>query len=360
MVDIAKILNLFNKKGQCKFDRRCRSKNEYHLEGERVRILVTGGAGYIGSHIVCQLNDVGHEVVTYDNLSTGYKWAVLYGELIVGDLSDYVTLEALFEKYRFDSVFHLAASIIPEESFANPLKYYRNNLINTHILLELCTKYKVDSIVFSSSAAVYGMSPAGIVSEEDQLAPISPYGVSKMVGERMIMDLTSVGSMRGVILRYFNVAGADLRGRIGQATLNTTHLIKKVCQAALGRTACITVFGGDYPTRDGTCIRDYIHVQDVARSHIDALNYLKNGGPSTVCNVGYGHGYSVFEVIDMVKRISGADFKIAMGQRRHGDLSQVITDNSKIRKVLCWQPLYDNLETILRSSFEWEKQLPKN
>lgn len=324
-----------------------------------MRVLVTGGAGYIGSHVVRQLGDAGHEIVVYDNLSTGHPWAVLHGELVVGDLADIVSLERLFEKYSFDAVMHLAADSIVPESVAEPLRYYGNNTRNTLNLLETCATFGVNKIVFSSTAAVYGMPDSEYVSEEAPLQPINPYGASKMMSERMLMDLSVASSLKYVILRYFNVAGADVEGRIGQTMPQATHLIKVACEAALGKRPAVTIFGTDYNTPDGTCIRDFIHVEDLARAHIDALDYLVSGADSVVLNCGYGRGYSVREVIDTVKNISGRNFSVINGARRQGDPPALIATNERIKKVLKWQPKYENIELIVHSALDWERKLGK-
>ncbi len=322
-----------------------------------MRVLVTGGAGYIGSHVVRQLGGAGYEVVVYDNLSTGRRQAVLCGELVVGDLADDEALGRLFRGGPFDAVLHFAAHIVVPESVSDPLKYYGNNTRNTLRLLEMCARHGVERFVFSSTAAVYGIPEIIPVGEEAPLAPINPYGASKMMSERMLMDLAAASSLKYVILRYFNVAGADPEGRIGQATPEATHLIKVACEAAVGKRQGLTVFGTDYDTPDGTCIRDYIHVEDLARAHLDALAHLGDGGDSAVLNCGYGHGSSVREVIDTVKRVSGVDFPVELGGRRAGDPPVLVADNGKIRKTLGWRPEYDDLEFIVKTALEWERSL---
>lgn len=322
-----------------------------------MRVLVTGGAGYIGSHVVHQLGDAGHEIVVYDNLSTGHPWAVLHGELVVGDLADIVSLERLFEKYSFDVVMHFAADSIVPESVAEPLKYYGNNTRNTLNLLEVCAKFGVNKIIFSSTAAVYGMPDSEAVSEEAPLQPINPYGASKMMSERMLMDLSVASALKFVIMRYFNVAGADVEGRIGQSMPQATHLIKVACEAALGKRPEVAIFGTDYNTPDGTCVRDYIHVEDLARAHIDALDYLVSGAESLVLNCGYGRGYSVSEVIETVKKVSGVDFPVINGPRRQGDPPALIASNERIKEILKWKPEYESIEIIVSSALNWEKQV---
>src|SRR3989338_462290 len=323
-----------------------------------MKLLVTGGAGYIGSHVVRQLGEAGHEVVVYDNLSAGYKWAVLCGELIVGELSDSIKLDQVFTKGRFDAVLHFAARLVVPESVEFPLEYYRNNTCNTLGLLETCKKYGIHQFVFSSTAATYGM-PKGdvIVNEETELAPISPYGASKMMSERIIMDFAKASPFRYVILRYFNVAGADPKARIGQATPKATQIIKVSTEVVVGKRKSLTIFGTDYPTKDGTCIRDYIHVEDLASAHLAALDYLSKSGKSVVLNCGYGHGYSVREVIETVQRVSKSKILVQEGPRRAGDPAMVIADNKKIQKVLGWKPKYDNLDLIVETALNWEKKL---
>lgn len=322
-----------------------------------MKVLVTGGAGYIGSHVVRQLGEAGHRVVVYDNLSTGHEWAVLSSELVVGDLADREKLARLFEQHRFDAVLHFAAHIVVPESVSDPLKYYANNTRNTLGLLELCDRFKLQHFVFSSTAAVYGMPETVPVSEDAPLAPINPYGASKGMSERMLTDLAAASSLKYVILRYFNVAGAALDGRIGQATPEATHLIKVACQAAVGIRPGVSIFGTDYPTPDGTCIRDYIHVEDLAEAHVMALDYLGAGGKSQILNCGYGHGYSVREVVDSVQRISGVDFPVRLAGRRTGDPPELVADSRRIKEVLNWQPRHDDLETIVRTALAWEKKL---
>ena len=322
------------------------------------KILVTGGAGYIGSHVVRQLGEAGYDIVVIDNLSTGYDWAVLAGELIRGDLIDREFLHRVMSQHRFDAVLHFAAHIVVPESVAEPLKYYRNNTANTLNLIEACAEHDIRRFVFSSTAAVYGIPEGQTVSEDSPLQPINPYGASKMMSERMLMDYAASSAMRYVILRYFNVAGADPSGRIGQATPEATHLIKVACETALGQRARMQVFGDDYPTPDGTCIRDYIHVEDLARAHLDALSYLSADDVSSqILNCGYGHGYSVLDVIRTVKKQSQTDFAVDISARRAGDPPALIAVSDRIRHVLQWQPQYDDLDFIVKTAYDWEKKL---
>ena len=320
-----------------------------------MKVLVTGGAGYIGSHVVRQLGEAGHDIVVFDNLSTGYRWAVTCGELVVGDLADEQAIADLFTQHRFEAVLHFAANIVVPESVENPLKYYSNNTRNTLNLLKAVEENQVPYMVFSSTAAVYGMPEETVLTEDLPLAPINPYGASKMMSERMIMDLAAASSLNYVILRYFNVAGANPEGLLGQATPEATHLIKVACECVTARRDGMSVFGTDYDTRDGTCIRDYIHVEDLAKAHVMALEYMAGGGESRVLNCGYGRGFTVREVIDVVKRQSGNDFPVQETGRRAGDPAALMADNSRIKKVLGWQPDYDDLDTIVGTALAWEK-----
>jgi UDP-glucose 4-epimerase len=320
-----------------------------------MKLLVTGGAGYIGSHVVRHLVEAGHQVVVFDNLSTGHRQAVGKAELIVADLEDRATLRSVFDTHGFDGVLHFAAHIVVPESVANPIKYYSNNTRNTLNLLQVCAEAGTRFFVFSSTAAVYGIPETPSVAEDAPLDPINPYGASKMMSERMLMDLGAASELRYVSLRYFNVAGADPERRMGQATPDATHLIKVACQAALGQRDGITVFGTDYDTPDGTCIRDYIHVEDLAAAHVRALDYLQGGGTSQVLNCGYGRGYSVLEVLDAVKRASGVDFPVHLGPRREGDPPALTADATRIRQILDWQPRYDNLDLIVQHALAWER-----
>lgn len=324
-------------------------------------VLVTGGAGYIGSHVVRQLSEAGYTVVVYDNLSTGFPDALVHGErLVTGDLSDTARLDALFVEYGFSTVLHFAASIVAPESVTAPLKYYGNNTRNTLNLLGACVKHGVERFIFSSTAAVYGIPDSGVAAEESATVPINPYGTSKLMSEWMLRDVCAAHGMRSVALRYFNVAGADPQARMGQRTPEATHLIKVSCQAALGLRDKVCIFGTDYPTPDGTGIRDYIHVEDLASAHLAALSYLEKGGESTRINVGYGSGSSVREVIDMVRRVSGVHFLAEEAPRRPGDPPSLVARADRAWTLLGWTPRYDNLETIVADAWRWEKKISGN
>ena len=326
----------------------------------RARVLVTGGAGYIGSHVVLRLTAAGHEVVVLDNLSAGHAWAVLEGELVVADLADRERLEALLQERRFDAVMHFAASIWVGESMRDPVKYYTNNTANALGLFAAAARHRVPLVVFSSTAAVYGQPEVvDPIDEATPLAPINPYGSAKMMAERMLTDIAATAGMRTAILRYFNVAGADPAGRIGEATPDNSHLVKVACEVAMGLRERLVVNGTDYPTADGTCIRDYIHVDDLAAAHVAALDYLLDGGAPVVLNCGYGHGTSVREVLDTVAAVSGVDLPIAHGPRRPGDPARLVAATDRIRRVLGWRPEHDDLRRIVESAWRWEQELAR-
>jgi len=320
-------------------------------------ILVTGGAGYIGSHVVRQLGEAGESIVVLDDLSTGFRQAVLYGDLIVGNTGDEACLKRIFADYPIDTVMHFAAHTIVPESVADPLKYYRNNTSASRTLLEWSLKAGVQNVVFSSTAAVYGIPEGGIASETTPTAPINPYGQSKLMTELMLRDVAAVNPLRYVALRYFNVAGSDPECRIGQSTPRATLLTKVACEAAVGKREELLIFGTDYATPDGTGVRDYIHVEDLASAHLAALDYLRKGGESTVMNAGYGHGYSVREVIAMVEKVAGRKIRQREVERRAGDPPSLVAAVDRIHATLDWTPRYDDLEAICSSSLAWEREL---
>ncbi len=320
-------------------------------------ILVTGGAGYIGSHVVKLLGKKGYNLIIADNLSTGHRESVLYGELVEGDLKDYNFIDNIFKKYKIDAVMHFAAFIQVGESVEKPLKYYENNTCNALNLFKAMTNNGVDKFIFSSTAAVYGIPENIPVDEKAPLAPINPYGESKVCVEKILRDLSFAGNINYVALRYFNVAGADPEGELGQKYKEATHLITRCLKTAKGEFEKLEIYGTDYNTPDGTCIRDYIHVNDLGTAHIDAVEYLLNNGESEVFNLGYGHGYSVREVIDTAKKVTGIDFKTVETGRRAGDPPALMANSDKIREKLKWQPVYDDLEFIIKTAWDWERKL---
>jgi len=321
-------------------------------------VLVTGGAGYIGSHMVYALLDAGERVVVLDNLATGFDWAVAQGTpFVVGDVGDQPLVNALIAEHRIDAIIHFAASVVVPDSVRDPLGYYLNNAVKSRALIEAAVKGAVRHFIFSSTAAVYGNPERVPAREDDATVPTSPYGSSKLMTEIMLRDARRAHSLPHVILRYFNVAGADPRGRTGQSSQDATHLIKVATRAALGLRAKVDVFGADYPTPDGTCIRDYIHVSDLVQAHCDALAYLRAGGDSLTLNCGYGRGFSVLEVIDTVKRVSGVDFTVELAPRRLGDPARVVAAPDRARSVLKWQPHFEDLGTIVSHALAWERKL---
>jgi UDP-glucose 4-epimerase len=330
---------------------------EIFFSMQNKKILVTGGAGYIGSHVVRQLGQAGEAVVTLDNLSTGFEAAVTAGDLVVGDTGDAALLKRLFSEHDIDTVMHFAAHTIVPESVADPLKYYRNNTCSSRTLLEAAHRHGVRHIVFSSTAAVYGIPAGGRAAEESPTIPINPYGTSKLMTEWMLRDLAIAGGPSYVALRYFNVAGCEPSGTIGQSTPKATLLVKVACEAATGKRPHVSVFGTDYPTPDGTGLRDYIHVDDLATAHLDALRYLRDGGESTTLNCGYGHGYSVREVLSAVERANDAPLTIIDEPRRAGDPPELIAVADRVREVLGWSPKFDDLDTIVQTSLAWERKI---
>ena len=326
---------------------------------QRSSVLVTGGAGYIGSHTLLQLLARDESVVVLDNLSTGFRQAVRDAQLVSGEVGDRALVDRLLREHNVDTIIHFAANTVVPESVSNPLKYYGNNTCGTRALLEAATQAGVKHFVFSSTAAVYGMPSSGLASEDTPTAPINPYGTSKLMSEWMLRDLCAATSMRYVALRYFNVAGADMQGRIGQATRGATLLVKVACEVAVGRRPYLSVFGTDYPTPDGTGVRDYIHVEDLARAHVNALGYLRDGGKSLIANCGYGHGYSVREVVASVERLAGVKLALREEPRRAGDTPALVAQAQKVRDVLGWSPQLDDIDVIVRSALDWERHLQR-
>jgi len=322
------------------------------------KILVTGGAGYIGSHVVKALGARGCRVLTYDSLVTGHSWAVLYGELVVGDLLDTSKLETVMCSFQPDVVIHFAAHIVVPESVVLPLKYYQNNVQGSLSLLAAMKKCGINKLLFSSSAAVYGAPDRVPVNEEAVIFPVNPYGQSKAIVEQILKDISSAGDIRYLSLRYFNVAGADRDGQIGEGKEEATHLITLATRTAAGKKPYLSIYGTNYPTPDGTCIRDYIHVEDLAQAHLSGLDYLLSDGSSEIFNCGYGKGYSVMEVVTAVKKVTGVDFPLRFEGRRPGDPPVLVADSQKIRTRLGWLPQSDDLERIVGSAWQWERNRP--
>jgi len=322
-------------------------------------VLVTGGAGYIGSHMVWELLDHGEEVVVLDNLSTGFRWAVAErAKFVMGDIADQHLVEKIILDEKVDTIIHFAGSVIVPESINNPLKYYNNNTGNSRILVQAAINCGVDKFIFSSTAAVYGPPEnSSPVFENAVLTPMSPYGSSKLMTEMMIRDTAIAYNLRYVMLRYFNVAGADGAGRAGLSTEGATHLIKLACETALGRRPYLEIYGTDYDTPDGSGVRDFIHVSDLVNAHYFALNFLRDGGLKFTANCGYGKGYSVLEVIEAVKRVSGCDFEVRHSPRREGDIASIIANSDRLKSRLRWSPKHDNLDYIIATALAWEGNL---
>lgn len=321
-------------------------------------ILVTGGAGYIGSHILIDLLDAGEKVVVIDNLSTGYDWAIdKRANFILGDISNHSLVKKVCHQFEVRSVMHFAGSTVVPESISNPLKYYSNNTAASLNLIEASVDVGIENFIFSSTAAVYGKTEAKPIKEQSYLEPSSPYGNSKLMTERILADIATAHKLKYGVLRYFNVGGADPKGRVGQSTANATHLIKVACQVALGKHKQLDIFGTDYPTADGTCIRDYIHVSDLASAHTALLNHLRKGGENLTLNCGYGVGFSVRDVANEVRALSGQDFAIREMNRRPGDAAAIIANVDLIKNKLCWVPKYNSLKKIVSAALDWESKL---
>lgn len=323
-------------------------------------VLVTGGAGYIGSHMVLALMDAGIDTVVLDNLSTGFRWAVSpAAKLVQGDIGDEALVDSILAAHKIEAIIHFAGSIVVPDSVSDPLGYYLNNTVKSRALMHCAVRAKVPNFIFSSTAAVYGNPKSLPVSEADMPDPISPYGTSKLMTETMLRDSHTAYGLNYVALRYFNVAGADPKGRSGQSTPRATHLIKVACQTALGQRKEMQLFGTDYATPDGTCLRDYIHVSDLIAAHMDALRHLQRGGESGIFNCGYGKGFSVLDVIRAVEKAHGAPINVVYGPRRAGDPAAIVAGADRAREVLGWSPRHDDLNTIVSSALAWEQHLAR-
>jgi UDP-glucose 4-epimerase len=325
-----------------------------------MKVFVTGGAGYIGSHVVKALGEAGHDVLVYDNLSTGHEWAILYGKLVKGDLADEALLEKTIKDFSPEAVIHFAAFIQVEESVREPLKYYRNNVSNSLTLLDVLKRNGVSNFVYSSTAAVYGQPEKVPIEEATPLAPINPYGATKVMVERVLSEMSAADDFRYIALRYFNVAGSDPECRIGQAYKESTHIITRALKTANGELKKLMIFGTDYPTPDGTCIRDYIHVDDLAQAHLKALDYMIRESKSAVMNCGYGHGFSVKEVVEASKRVTKIDFPVEETDRRAGDPAELVANSTKLQTMTGWKPKYDDLDFIIETAWNWERKYSKH